>query len=118
MIQVDSKDEVEVRKEYYDSGDLWFEAPCVNGEKHGISRGYYKSGTLLWETPYVNGKKHGISWGYYESGALMWETPYVNGKVHGIEKHCDREKSNIDRLTLYNKDRMLLSLRRESYKGY
>ena len=116
MIQDNSKDtdRIEVGKGYYESGALQWETPFVNGEMHGISKWYYRSGALWYETPYVNGNKHGIVKVYYESGALMRETPYVNGKVHGIGKTYNRDNINIDRLTLYNKDRILLSHRRES----
>ena len=90
MTQNNSEDTVEVKREYYESGILWF------------------------ETPYVNGKEHGTEKIYYKSGALQCETPYVEGKIHGIGKIYNRENSNIDCLTLYNKDRILLSHSRES----
>ena len=79
-----------------------------------IRKHYYSSGALWGEIPYVNGKRHGIEKGYYESGDLMYKTPYVNGKMHGIEKNYDKDTININCLTLYNKDRILLSLRCES----
>ena len=93
MTQANSKDEVEIRKSYYESGALQYETPYVNGEKHGIAKWYYRS------------------------GALLWVTPYVNGKVQGIVKNYNREKSNIDRLTLCNNDREVLTLCLESYKA-
>ena len=85
-------------------------------DKIEIRKGYYTPGALRHETPYVNGKKHGTEKWYYKSGALYSEIPYVNGKRHGLVKHYNIEKSNIDRLALYNKDRMLVSLLRESYR--
>jgi len=69
-----SQDRVEVRKEYYASGALWWEIPLVNGNKHGIAKYYYKSGTINWVIPYVNGNRHGIEKNYYESGAICYET--------------------------------------------
>ena len=47
-------------------------------------------------------KKH-----YYKSGALWWESPYVDGKKHGIEKNYDKDTSNIARLELYDKGRIV-----------
>ena len=119
MTQTNSKasDRFEIRKSYFETGDLWVETPYLNGKEHGTEKIYYKSGALLCETPYVKGKIHGITRSYYESGALERESPYVNGKRHGIVKNYNREKSNIDRLTLYNKDLIFLSLRRESYNA-
>ena len=116
MTQNNSKDtdRIGIEKVYFTSGELWYEAPYVNGKEHGTERMYYKSGALHCESPYVNGNTHGLVKVYYESGALDRETPYVNGWKHGISKTYNREKSNIDRLTLYNKDRILLTLRCES----
>ena len=81
MTQNTANDKVEVRKEYYESGDLWY------------------------ETPYVNGDIHGIVKVYYESGALLNEAPYVNGEIHGIMKAYDEDKANIVCLALYDKGR-------------
>jgi len=47
---------------------------------------------------------------YYESGALSSETPFVKGKAHGIKKRYDKDNSNIDRLTLYNRGREVVSV--------
>ena len=90
MTQNNAIDNVEVKKSYYESGALWY------------------------ETPYVNGKMHGIVKHYYESGALWYETPYVNGMRHGIERGYDKDKTSIHCLSLYDKDREVLSL----YKKY
>ena len=82
-----------------------------------IRKGYYTSGALWWEIPYVNGKVHGIGKTYYESGALMREIPYVNGNAHGISKTYDKEKSNIECATLYERNREVLVICCESYKA-
>ena len=70
MLQSNSTNEVEIRKEYYESGDLERETPYVNGVKHGVLKAYYESGALWYEAPYVNGKEHGVEKYYAESGAL------------------------------------------------
>ena len=75
-----------INKVYYQSGNLWFVIPYIDGKQHGIKKGYYESGALEWETPYKDGKANGIYKEYYESGALKSETPYIDGKQHGIEK--------------------------------
>ena len=107
---------VEVKQNYYKSGALWIETPYVNGKEHGIVKWYYESGALMAETPYVNGKAHGISRLYYESGALQNEIPYVRGKIHGIVRIFEEDKSNICRLTLYEKGHKLASVKNLIYK--
>ena len=104
MNQDNSKDIVEVKREYYESGALWGESPYVNGKKHGLEKLYYESGVLYKEAPYVTGKKHGIEKHYYKTGALWDETPYVNGMRHGIGRGYDKEKTSISCLTLYDRD--------------
>ena len=103
MTQNISIDSVEVKKHYYKSGALMWEAPYVNGKEHGIVKWYHESGALWSEAPYVNGERHGIERTYYKSGALWWEIPYVDGNKHGIVKNYEADKSNIVSLTLYNK---------------
>ena len=83
-------------------------------DKVVIRRAFYESGALRWEIPYVNGNMHGIARFYYASGALRRETPYVTGRMHGIEREYNKDTSNISYLTLYDRDREVSSLRRES----
>ena len=110
-----AQDKVEIRKYYYPSGALWVETPCVNGKMHGITKQYYESGAIEWEIPYVNGERHGIDKFYYESGALMVETPYVRGERHGVATHYGKDNIDIDCLTLYKINRVVSTLRCESY---
>ena len=53
---------------------------------------------------------HGITKDYYESGALERETPHENGEKHGIERGYEIDTPNIAHLTLYNRNRKVLSL--------
>ena len=89
----------------------------MNGKNHGIEKEYYESGALSQETSYVNGKIHGIRKNYYESGALRRETPFKNGVKHGLVKCYDKEKSNIECATLYERNREVLVICCESYKA-
>ena len=91
MTQNDTKDKVEIRREYYKSGALYSEGPYVDGVEHGIEKGYHKSGDL------------------------WWETPYVNGEIQGIVKNYDRDKLNIDVLMLYKGDNKVLTLYCDGY---
>ena len=70
-----------------------------------VKRTYYTSGALCYEAPFMNGVKHGIVMNCYTSGSPWWVIPYVNGKMHGIEKYHDKDSANIYCLTLYKEDR-------------
>ena len=76
---VSADDSVDIRNEYYESGELKSETPYIDSKIHGIEKWYYKSGELLFEIPYENGKIHGIWKTYNESGELLDESRYVNG---------------------------------------
>jgi len=58
----------------------------VKWERH-----YYSNGQLHYEIPYVNDQRHGVVRDYYSNGQLRFETPYVNGQLHGVEKYWDKE---------------------------
>ena len=77
---------VEVKKEWYENGQLSSEEPYVNNEKHGLCKDWYENGELMFEHPYVNGKIHGLLKRWYKNGELNFEHPYVNGKIHGLCK--------------------------------
>lgn len=68
-----SKDEklIEIRKEYWDNGNIKSETPY----KKSYSLGYKKVKTKL--------KPHGIAKDYYISGALKKEDPYIDGERMG-----------------------------------
>jgi len=34
---------VEIKREYWGSGQIWLETPCLNGRWHGLSSGWYKN---------------------------------------------------------------------------
>jgi antitoxin component YwqK of YwqJK toxin-antitoxin module len=56
---------VEIKKYDYYSGKMLEETPIVNigsedGKIHGMEKFYYESGEIEYETPYINGKKHGL----------------------------------------------------------
>lgn len=51
---VSADDSVDIRNEYYESGELKSETPYIDGKIHGILKLYYKSGQLLKEEMWVN----------------------------------------------------------------
>jgi len=48
---------IEVKKSYYKTGELWYEAAYLNGEMHGALRGYRKTGEQRWECYYLYGSE-------------------------------------------------------------
>lgn len=46
----------EIEKHYYQTGELYYEIPYENGERHGIQKGYYKTGEVnyIWYYLYGN----------------------------------------------------------------
>ncbi len=77
----------EVRKEYYESGQLMGEI-----ERRGtleIHKHYYKSGGLREEWQHKYGKQDGIHKFYYESGQLKTEANYKDGKLEGTSRVYD-----------------------------
>jgi antitoxin component YwqK of YwqJK toxin-antitoxin module len=74
----------EVRKSYYESGQLRKETNYKDDKREGLSKYYYESGQLRLEINYKDGKAEGISKSYYESGQLKKETNYKDGNPEGI----------------------------------
>ena len=61
---------IEIRKSYYENGNLWSEIPYVNDKEHGIQKIYYENGKLYSEIPYKNGKTYGVRKDYYPNGNI------------------------------------------------
>ena len=70
-----------VEIEYYENGNVMYEIPHKNDEKHGVEKGYYENGNVWYETPFVKGKRHGVAKGYDENGNLIKEIIYENGEL-------------------------------------
>ena len=45
----------EIKKGYYENGNVWLEITYKNSLKNGIVKHYYYNGKLWYETPFVNG---------------------------------------------------------------
>ena len=79
-------DQIAIKKKYHKNGELKYETPYFNDEKHGIEREFYSNGALKRETPYNQGKKNGVEKLYYENCNIYAEIPYINGRCCGAEK--------------------------------
>ena len=69
----------EVRKTYYDSGELKRTQNLVDGLVQGEYKEYYESGELKRTENYVDGLAQGEYYWYRESGRLEMEGYYVDG---------------------------------------
>jgi antitoxin component YwqK of YwqJK toxin-antitoxin module len=79
----------EVKRTYYDSGELCQEYFEVDGKKEGIYKSYHQSGNIEEIVPYINGLQNGeIKW-YWENGKIETEFFMKNGKYHGEHKQYD-----------------------------
>ena len=85
----------EVKRTYYESGELCQEYFEVDGKKEGIYKLYYQSGNIKEIVPYINGLQHGeIKW-YWDNGKIDTEFFMENGKYHGEHKQYD-ENGNLN----------------------
>jgi antitoxin component YwqK of YwqJK toxin-antitoxin module len=71
--------DVEVRKTYYDSGQLQLEVYYVDGLKNGEYKFYWESGELKRTENYVDDLRQGEWKWYYKSGELEYTRNYVDG---------------------------------------
>ena len=78
---INSTAHAEVRKEYYDNGQVKEEANLKDGKLEGIGKYYYESGQLWEEGNFKDGKLEGITKTYYENGQLQAELNYSDGKL-------------------------------------
>lgn len=78
------KDKVEVKKEFYLSGQIKSEAEYLDKKLHGIGKNYYENGRLEWTAEYINGKKTGVYKEYYSTGQLKAEASFYNDKQNGM----------------------------------
>jgi len=75
-----------IEKRYFESGELEYKIPYINGKREGVGESYYISGELKRLIPTKNGLVEGIVKTYYKKGTLLSEIPYKNGKSNGLGK--------------------------------
>ena len=76
----------EIRKTYYDNGNIETERTFVDGVEHGPAKGWFESGELEFEAFKENGLAQGLVKNYYENGNLRIETNYIDQVKEGDEK--------------------------------
>ena len=76
----------EIRKTYYENGNIKTERTFVDGVEHGPAKGWFESGELEFEAFKENGLVQGLVKNYYENGNLRIETNYIDQVKDGEEK--------------------------------
>ena len=67
--------------EYYSEGNVWSEAPMVNGKVHGTKKVYYMTGNVLRVVEYQNDVENGTITDYTEDGVVSVTAHMVNGLI-------------------------------------
>ena len=71
-------EEPEVKKEFYNNGNLLSEVHIKNGKEEGLETKLYKNGGKQHEKTWKNGKQDGIRKEWDEDGTLTYEGNYVD----------------------------------------
>ena len=69
-----------IGRQWYVTGELWWEATFRNGQNHGEYIEYYKDGTVSRRIMYNNGGRHGLYASFYPDGKKQYETMFNNNK--------------------------------------
>ncbi len=96
IMLINSTAYAEVRKGYYESGQLRLEANYKDGKQEGITKVYYEVGLLKLEGNFKDGKLHGITKGYYENGELNYVDTYKKGKKINRKVYNERGKLEFE----------------------
>ena len=76
----------EIRKTYYENGNIETERTFVDGVEHGPAKGWFESGQLEFEAFKENGLVQGLVKNYYENGNLRIENNFIDQVKEGEEK--------------------------------
>lgn len=63
-------------KEYYDTGELRYEYPIINGKRNGSYKMYYKDGSLMRDGEFSEGFLSGWNSFYYPNGRVQVKSHY------------------------------------------
>jgi|GEM_PF-1794617 len=115
FLLLNAEDKIEIKRTYYESGELSSETRYVNDKKDGLSKQFYPNGEIRHKTIYDNGKD--VVWeGYREDGTL---SAHFDMKQENISKYkfidqdgqtsfeheVHKDPNNKDRATLFIKDK-------------
>ena len=114
-----SCEQKEIKKFYYESGELYKKGPYKDGKVDGILKTFYKSGELKKKGPYKNGKAHGEAKTFYKDGTLKTIEQWRNDELHGRAK-AFYSNGSLKHVSLYKKDslRFIQAFKKDgSFKG-
>ena len=77
----------EIRKTFYENGNIETERSYVDGVEHGPAKGWFENGELSFESFKKDGMTHGLVKNYHENGKLRLELEFIMGKNHGHQKY-------------------------------
>lgn len=86
----------EVRKTYYENGNVEVEYSVLDGQYHGETKFYYNDGTLKSIVNYLHGKEDGEYKTYHPNGILKMVSFYDEGVKVDTTKIFDEEKRLIE----------------------
>lgn len=89
-------EELEMERNYHDSGAVYMEGGMLDGARHGPWRSYYETGETWSELHFKNGLKHGASRVYYPSGVLRMEGRYDDGERVGDWHFYDLDGREVE----------------------
>jgi antitoxin component YwqK of YwqJK toxin-antitoxin module len=75
----------EVKKEYWDNGNLKSEIHYKDGKPEGLATWWYETGEKKSETQYKRGIQDGLEIEWYKSGQKKSKTQYKSGTQNGLE---------------------------------
>ncbi len=107
----------QVKKEYYENGDLKSKTCYKNDLKNGEEKVYYPSGKLKSVYNYKDGVKEGPYFGYYENGKLYRNGNNLNGHIDGMYYEFTNTGDTIFKV-LYSNNRTQLDIRYEKNKPF
>jgi len=83
-------DSTEVRKEFYNSGELRDEYYVEKGQLNGPYKTYYKNGVLKAQLNFKNDKPNGLKKLYTKEGLLKSEEQFIDGELNGVVKEYNK----------------------------
>ena len=79
-----------VKRQWYDSGEKWYEERCLHGKPHGKQEAWHANGQKAHERHCLHGKTHGKAEGWCDNGQKRYERHFLHGILHGVFKEWNR----------------------------
>ncbi|MGB5273752.1 MAG: toxin-antitoxin system YwqK family antitoxin [Flavobacteriaceae bacterium] len=93
-------------QEWYENGQLKFNAYWLAGKGHGLWEYYHENGVLRQEEFYNMDIPIGIQKYFYNNGRLKSKSSWLNAKKHGIWTFFN-ESGNLMRTEIYAEDKLV-----------